>query len=203
MRRKAGRPSTHEGLTKFQKLSCLLGFSLPRTSADKLSTSHTCSRTQSRRYRRRGPAGRKHTSSKFHLPEVQSVGQASQLWRSGLSLFSERACGPDHRAELANGLLWASVDFCQAAQPFTESSGGLNMRPKPHHPDHPQLLHNYTILNDHISNDHKGMVLTRCQVHNHDKKIATVRIYWRRRADNQPIQFQAAQCLSRSMNKKL
>lgn len=48
-RRKAGRPSRHEGLTKFQKLSCLLGFSLPRTSADKLSTSHTCSRTQSRR----------------------------------------------------------------------------------------------------------------------------------------------------------
>lgn len=72
-RRKAGRPSTHKGLTKFQKLSCLLGFSLPRTSADKLSTSHTCSRTQSRRYRRRGPAGRKHISSRFHFLEVQRM----------------------------------------------------------------------------------------------------------------------------------
>lgn len=48
------------GLTKFQKLSCLLGASLPRTSASKVSTSHTCSRTQSRRCRRRDPAGKRH-----------------------------------------------------------------------------------------------------------------------------------------------
>lgn len=47
-------------LTTFQKSLCLDGLSLPRTSRTMLSTSHTCSRTQSRRRSRRGPAVQTH-----------------------------------------------------------------------------------------------------------------------------------------------
>lgn len=88
-KRGSRRPRT---LTRFQKLSCLLGLSLPRTSADKVSTSHTCSRTQSRRWRRRGPAEERLMSHK-----------RPQLYLQHIPLYPKYTHWCEFKAEDPNG----------------------------------------------------------------------------------------------------
>lgn len=160
MRWKSGRPSLREMLTNFQKLSCLLGFSLPRTSANKLSTSHTCSRTQSSRWRRRAPAGRKDScytqKPPLHLQQTPlshcTYRKCRQTRWLGRKYFTPLRWVPIWSWIKDWTSKWTYESFLWARQLH---SSWIFERAESHLP--PRILHDYAVLGGYIRNGHLGI----------------------------------------------